>query len=79
MKKWMAVLSAPSKKLPPVAASDFISICEALTSQLIRLITDDDTRATMRTSGPVQAQSFSWATAAQSVLRQYAQLTQRDT
>jgi glycosyltransferase involved in cell wall biosynthesis len=52
---------------------------EALAHQLIRLITDDDTRATLRTSGPVQAQSFSWATAAQSVLRQYAQLTQRDT
>jgi glycosyltransferase involved in cell wall biosynthesis len=52
---------------------------DALAHQLIRLITDDDTRATMRTSGPVQAQSFSWATAAQSVLRQYAQLTQRDT
>ena len=52
---------------------------EALAHQLIRLISDDDTRATLRTSGPVQAQSFSWATAAQSVLRQYAQLTQRDT
>ncbi len=51
---------------------------EGMAAQLIRLVTDDDTRAMLRKSGPVQAQSFSWATAAQSVLRQYAQLMQRD-
>jgi glycosyltransferase involved in cell wall biosynthesis len=50
----------------------------ALATELIRLVSDDDTRAALRRSGPVQAQSFSWVTAAQSVLRQYAQLTQRN-
>ena len=49
----------------------------AIATELIRLVTDEDTRAALRTSGPVQAQSFSWATAAHAVLRQYAQLTQR--
>ncbi|MFM2308205.1 MAG: hypothetical protein RLY87_325 [Chloroflexota bacterium] len=49
----------------------------AIAAGLIRLVTDEDTRAALRTSGPVQAQSFSWATAAHAVLRQYAQLTQR--
>jgi glycosyltransferase involved in cell wall biosynthesis len=69
--------------LPEVVGSAALLVdptdVEALAHQLIRLITDDDTRAMLRTSGPVQAQSFSWAIAAQSVLRQYAQLTQRDT
>ena len=49
----------------------------SLATELIRLVTDEDTRAVLRTAGPVQAQTFSWKTAAQSVLRQYAQLTQR--
>ena len=50
----------------------------AMATELIRLVSDDDTRAALRIAGPVQAQSFSWVTAAQSVLRQYAQLTQRN-
>jgi glycosyltransferase involved in cell wall biosynthesis len=68
--------------LPEVVGSAALQVdptdVDGLAARLIQVMTDDDTRATLRTTGPVQAQSFSWTTAAETVLRQYARLLTRD-
>lgn len=75
-------LVSDAASLPEVVGDAALQVAPTdvagMAAQLIRVLTDDDTRATLRTSGPVQAQSFSWTTAAHSVLRQYAQLLARN-
>ena len=71
-------LVSDAASLPEVVGTAALMVAptdiDGMAAQLIRVLTDDDTRAMLRTSGPVQAESFSWTTAAESVLRQYAQL-----
>jgi glycosyltransferase involved in cell wall biosynthesis len=47
---------------------------DMMANQLVVLTHDDAIRATLRTTGPMQASLFRWEAAAQQVLQQYARL-----
>jgi glycosyltransferase involved in cell wall biosynthesis len=64
--------------LPEVVGTAALSVAptdsEMMANQLVVLTHDDPIRATLRTTGPMQATLFRWESAAQQVLQQYARL-----